>query len=152
MRDLIEKYDWADDPGLDLALTVAVVERCARDRVIEVYGGQPMSPVGALTFDEALVPKSDFGKYFQIQVLERDRHVMVVENNGWSGSVPEIARRASADGGRFFGVYWSFNAIHMLSQAIDGKMTAYLELMPGSPSYDANELVPPWIHSVDFNV
>ncbi|MCP2169845.1 DUF6461 domain-containing protein [Goodfellowiella coeruleoviolacea] len=152
MRELIKKYEWAEDPGLDLAMTVAVVAGATSDRVIGVYGGDPARPVGSLTFDEALVPEPDFGKYFQIQVLERDRHVVVLENNGWSGSVPEIARRASAGGGRFFGVYWSFNAIHLLSQAIDGKMTAYLELMTGCPSYDVHELVPPWMHGVGVTV
>lgn len=56
------------------------------------------------------------------------------ENNGWSGSHVEIAGRCSAGGGSFFSVYWGVDAFGLLTQAVDGELTARFEsLYPFDP-------------------
>src|SRR6266498_2520611 len=71
---------------------------------------------------------------------------VLLVTNGWSGSIPEIARRCSAHGGHFFSVYWNVNAFGMLVEAIDGKVTAHFEslypIAPDPPQPD--EVRPPW--------
>jgi hypothetical protein len=146
LKDMIDKYAWVNDIE---AWTVAVVSGQPADEVVRIYGGDPASPVGDYFFAQARDLQG--GAYpdplrFHLQVLSHGDHVVALENNGWSGSVPEIARRCSAHGGHFFSVYWNVNAFGMLVEAIDGKVTAYFEsLYPIAPEPpQSGEVRPAW--------
>lgn len=150
MRDLIAKYGWlAEYP--DLAWTVAVIKGRTADEVVRIYGGDPSQPIGELTFEEAWVAESDFGQYFHLQTLVVDDQVLAIENNGWSGSLPEIARRCSAAGGQFMSVYWGPTASQVMA-AVDGVVTAYFDPLyvePGEGPGD-DERYPTWLVPEDF--
>ena len=153
LDDLIGKYAWVKQVE---AWTVAVVEGHATDEVIRIYGGDPDESVGDYHFAQ-MADLQGSGTpeplRFHLQVLTQGRHVVAIENNGWSGSMPEIARRCSADGGRFFSVYWNVNAFGMLTQAIDGTVTACFEfLYPFVPEPYPHEIRPDWAIGPEINV
>lgn len=143
MRPLIDRYRWVDDPDLDLAWTVATITGRTADEVVQTYGGDPADPVGELTYEGAGVPYDDFGKYFHLQILVPDGHVVAIENNGWSGTLPETGRRASANGAAFFSVYWSPSADRLM-QAVDGTVTAYFNPLRYDPADDRFDVYPAW--------
>ncbi|MCT2581710.1 DUF6461 domain-containing protein [Actinophytocola gossypii] len=145
--ELVDKYAWAADVALE-AWTVAVVQGRSVEDVLLVYGADPAAPVGGLTFagvDELRGPQVDQLDLY-VQVKSGAGHVVAIENNGWSGSLPEIARRCSASGHRFFSVYWNANGFGMVTQAIDGEVTAGFEMneptLPGPA--DEWERRPSW--------
>ncbi|MCP2257261.1 hypothetical protein LX15_000946 [Streptoalloteichus tenebrarius] len=145
LTELAGKYTWARDIE---AWTAAVIEGRTADEVIRAYGGEAGNPVGYYTFPEAGDLQGPGGLEplrFHVQVLDTAGHVVAMENNGWTGSIPEIARRCSANGGRFFSVYWTVNASGTVCQAIDGQVTAYFEsLYPIAPDTQPGEIRPPW--------
>lgn len=146
LAELVEKYVWVRDIE---AWTVSVIEGRTPEKVISAYGGDPEISVGKYTFDEARDLQGRGGPdalQFHLQIVHQDWHVVAIENNGWSGSVPEIARRCSVGGGRFFSVYWNVNAFGTVCQAIDGKVTAYFEsLYPFAPEpAQPGEVRPRW--------
>ncbi len=145
LDDLIGKYEWVT--SID-AWTVAVVEGPDADEVVRIYGADPADSVGRFSFGGAFgLQGDDYNNLkFHIQILDSARHVVVLENNGWAGSVPEIARRCSAEGGTFFSVYWNVNAFGKVTQAIDGRVTAYFEsLFPFESDTDPPTTIrPPW--------
>jgi hypothetical protein len=149
MRELRAKYAWADE-DYDLAWTVGIFENVAADAMVALYGGKPADKLGDMTFDDAMMRRNEcFDEYAVLQV-KTDRHYAVaIEPNGWTGNVPEIARRASADGGHFFSVYWSPSAFQIL-EAKDGQVTASFDPnfigLPGG----ANDLLPGWVGDDDF--
>lgn len=126
LDDLIDKYAWVKRME---AWTVAAVEGRGADEVVRIYGGDPAGPVGDYTFAEAdaLDGHDPDNIQFFLQVRSHGRYVVAVEHDGYSGSLPEIARRCSAGGGQFFSVYWNINAFGLLTQAIDGTVTARFE-------------------------
>ncbi|MGX7824521.1 DUF6461 domain-containing protein [Actinokineospora sp. 24-640] len=141
MRELIGRYDWVR--GLDIVLTFAVVVGSSADDVVRVYGGDPAERL-SLTMAEAEDAALDDEGGFYFQVFQHGTSVVAVENNGWSGTVPEVARRASA-GGRFLSVHWNANGLFRVTEAVNGAVTAYFE--PGSgPAPD--DVVPGWASSV----
>lgn len=142
---LIDKYAWVKDIE---AWTVAVVEGATVDDVIRIYGGNPGVSVGNYYFAD-MADLQGAGEpeplKFHVQVFNHDRYVVALENNGYTGSVPEIARRCSAGDGRFFSVFWNVNAFGMLTQAIGGKVTASVEaLYPVLPESYPHEVRPTW--------
>lgn len=146
MWELTEKYAWADEDE-NLAWTVAVIDGFDADEVIRIYGGDPAQPLGQWTFDDAWVPEDDFGEYFYVQVITHDGYVVAIEPNGWTGKVAEIARRASADGGRFFSVYWNADGRWYIVQAINGAVTGSFDVALRYPT----DLLPAWAVEVDFS-
>lgn len=149
MRELMNKYAWADEDH-DLAWTVAVTEGMDSGYLLALYGGSPAGHLGKLTFAEAMKHRNDhFDDYAVVQLLEHDRQLVAVEPNGWTGNVPEIARRATGSGGTFFSVYWSPSAFQVL-QATDGHITASFDPnFIGLPA-GANDLLPGWVGDDDF--
>jgi len=143
LDQLARGYRWVNDIE---ALTVAAIHGRTVDEVICGYGGDPGRPVGRYTFAEV----GDLGTdpdepVFHLQVAERCGYVVAVENDGFSGNLPEIARRCSASGGAFFSVYWNINAYGMLTQAVDGAITARFEsLHPLLPEPYPHEVRPAW--------
>ncbi|MGQ0841750.1 hypothetical protein [Actinokineospora sp.] len=147
MRDLAERYAWFDQ-ARDMDMTLAVIRGHSVGEVVSLYGGNPAEPVDMVPFQQAFVSEEDFGRYFHLQVKSRPGYVVAIEPNGWSGNVPEIARRASAGGGHFFSVYWSPSASGVL-QAIDGTVTACFDpvLFDPTAEFDVN---PTWASETDF--
>ncbi|GLZ43204.1 DUF6461 domain-containing protein [Actinokineospora sp. NBRC 105648] len=143
MRSLIEHYLWIEDPSLDLVWTIAVVRSTSVDRVVRTYGGDPSQPV-EMTFQEAEADAAEQpGAYFNAQAFSAGHHVVVIENNGWSGSVPELGRRASVDDSHYFSFYHSHTGNRVL-QAVDGQVTACFDPMfVGYPAAQA-DLTPDW--------
>jgi hypothetical protein len=142
--DLVRRYEWVR--GIE-AWTIAVVHGRTVGDVVEAYGGNPTSPIGELTFagvEEHRGPDMDHLDFY-LQVLEHGGQVVAIENNGYSGAFPEIARRCARGRGRFFSVYWSIAAAGMVTQAVDGVITARFEpLYPFDAKEDAWERRPGW--------
>lgn len=152
MRDLATKYEWFDT-AYDLSWTVAVIEGRAADDVVRVYGGDPEQPAGTWTYRQATVPETEFGHYFHVQTLTHDRYVVAIENNGWSGSIPEIARRASQGKARYLSVYWNVNGMSNITQAENGRVIAYFDPLyveEGEGPQDG-EIYPEWIKGLTID-
>ena len=143
LDDLARSYLWVNEIE---ALTVAAIRGRTLEEVVRSYGGDPATPVGEYTFADAGALATDPDRpAFHLQVVERDGRVVAVENDGYSGNLPEIARRCSAGGGPFLSVYWNVNAYGMLTQAVDGVPTARFEsLYPLLPEPHAGEVRPAW--------
>lgn len=124
LQGQIEKYSWANEIE---AWTVAAVKGRTVDEVISIYGGDSADPIGTYHFAQMFDLQGDdpYNLKFHVQTFNRPPYVVVIENNGWSGSVPEIARRCSADDGQFFSVFWSLTGSGAVTQAIDGVVTAH---------------------------
>lgn len=145
---MLDRYQWANE-DYDLSWTVAAVEGRPEAEVIRAYGGDPNHPIGLMPFADtmALVSEEDLGDYGFIQTMATGRHVVVLENNGWLGSRPELAERVTADGGKFFSVQWS-PVTSRIVQAENGKLLADFE--PLFANEDTDELVPQWAHEAVF--
>lgn len=145
MPGVTDKYSWIGQ-DYDLVWTVAVIDDVAGPEVLRAYGADPEQQPQMLTFRQAGVPEEDFGTYFYLQLLSHAGRVVAIENNGWSGDVPEIARRATKSGGRFFSVYWSMTGVYRITQAVHGTVVAHFDpLAVGYPLGDA-DLHPRWIN------
>jgi hypothetical protein len=140
----VRRYAWVN--GID-AWTIAVISGRIADEAIRIYGGDPSQSLGELTFadlDERRAQSGDSIE-FHLQVVPHSEFVVAVENDGYSGAFPEIARRCSADGGSFFSVYWNIHAAGMVTQAIDGAIVANFEsLFVMEPEQRAWERRPDW--------
>ncbi|WP_309117048.1 DUF6461 domain-containing protein [Saccharothrix sp.] len=140
--DVTIRYAWVNEIE---AMTVAIVRGSTSAQVLDVYGGNPTS-VGDYPFAQLADLQGDgTDMRFHVQFIDLDDRVVVLENNGWSGSLPEIARRCSADGGEFFSVYWNVNGFGLVTAADDGTVTARFEhLYPYAPQAAPHEVRPDW--------
>ncbi len=142
--EAVRKYGWVDDIE---AWTVAVIAGATAEEVVRIYGGDPTEPVGDLTFaelDDRRVAPGDSAR-FHLRIARLGGVVVAIENDGYSGAFPEIARRCSAGGGTFFGVYWNIHAAGFVTEAIDGVVTARFEsLYPIAPEARPSERRPEW--------
>lgn len=143
LGNLADKYAWVKEIE---AWTVAVAIGTTRHELVRIYGGDPDDPIGEYLFSQMADLGGDPDSLkFHMQVIETGEHVVAVENNGWSGSHTEIARQCSADGRSFFSVYWNVNSFGLLTQAVNGKVTARFEfLYPIAPTKAAGEIRPSW--------
>ncbi|WP_433268977.1 DUF6461 domain-containing protein [Actinosynnema sp. CS-041913] len=148
MHQLIEAYDWIEHQ--DVVLTFAVIQRSTTQEVVRVYGGDPVQSQLMTTIEAEDAALDDPG-FFYIQVFEHQEHVIALENNGWSGTIPEIARRVSADGATFFSVHWNVNGLFRITGAEDGTVTASFDPMRVDAD-DPGDLVPSWATNVPFEV
>jgi hypothetical protein len=154
VQELIEQYAWVKEIE---AWTVAVIEDRPADDVVRIYGGVPDKPVGEYLFAGMTDLQGD-GVFDElrhyVQVVNAGRFVVALENNGWTGSLPDIARRCSAGSGQFFSVYWNVNAYGFVTQAIDGEVTARFDFL--SPISleppQAGERRPAWAVGPDTDV
>jgi hypothetical protein len=144
-----DTYTWADDDA-DLVLTAAVIGGSSADEVVRIYGANP-SEQERLSFNDAWPPQDDFGKYFYAQVFIHDRHVIVIEPNGWAGAIAEIARRASR-AGRFTSVSWNMTGAYRVIEAQNGKVTAHFDPFAVGYPGGMGDLQPDWIESVAFRI
>lgn len=145
MRELIDRYQWVQQ--LDVVMTFAVIQGRSVDEVVRIYGGDPAKSQ-LMTTIEAEDAGLDDDFYFQ--VFEHQDAVVALENNGWSGTVPEIARRASADEGRFFSVHWNGNGMFRITEARGGKVVAYFEPTFGTEPTAPDDIVPEWAAGLEL--
>jgi Family of unknown function (DUF6461) len=103
--------------GLRDAACLTLVAAAEPTTVIDRFGGQPTG-----TSDVIPHPNADL-HHPVIAVTRLPGWVLVIENNGWQGSRPEVLRRVSA-GTRAISVYWSTAASPRLSYALDGVIVA----------------------------
>lgn len=148
MRELIDSYQWVQQ--LDVVMTFAVIRGCSADEVVRIYGGDPKQRQ-LMTTVEAEDAGLDDGDDFYFQVFEHQDAVVALENNGWSGTVPEIARRASADEGRFFSVHWNGNGMFRITEACGGKVTAYFEPTFGAQPAAPDDVIPEWATGLELH-
>ncbi|MGH3759887.1 DUF6461 domain-containing protein [Actinophytocola sp.] len=150
MRQLIDKYAWIQEYDT-LAWTVAVIQGRTEPDVIAVYGGDPAESLESRPFDDAIVPDEDFGTWFYLQTVTADTAVVAIENNGWTGTVPEIARRATAAGGRFCSVHWNVEGRWRIVQANDGQVTACFDVSMAADGMDTFDKLPAWLDDADLS-
>jgi hypothetical protein len=117
---LVERYRWAEQDGL-VALTITVVVGRTEDEVIQAFGGT-QAPRRIMTFRQIgdILALPEAGSFHPMLIVSNGSYVVTIENTGYHGSIPEIARRASAHGGRFFSAYWDMHGDHQVMYAEDG--------------------------------
>jgi hypothetical protein len=157
--ELVARYRWADeadDENLH-ALTIAMVSGAKEDEVIRAFGGDSDSS-RSMPFPEVL--DEAFGGYPEVpgllQVLSVGDLVVTLEG-GYRGSVPEVARRASAAGGAFFSISWDVNGGLQVMYALKGGVDGVLEdpsWIEDAPYMDADECpeIPAWAEGAPFTL
>lgn len=150
MRQLIDKYAWITAYDT-LGWTAAVIHGRTEAEVINIYGGNPDQPLEPRPFEDALVPDEHFGTWFYLQTVTTGDTVVAIENNGWTGTIPEIARRASAGGGQFFSVSWTVEGRWRILQAKNGQVTASFDVLHAVNRTDPFDKLPAWLDHVDLS-
>lgn len=150
MRQLIDRYAWIKEYDT-LGWTAAVIQGRTEPEVVKIYGGDTSQPLEPRPFSDAVMPEDDYGSWFYLQTVATDRFVVAIENNGWTGTLPEIGRRASTDGGRFFSVYWTVEGRWRILEAEDGQVTAYFDVARAVYRTDPFDKLPSWIDEVDLS-
>ncbi len=102
MWNLMRRYAWADDPALDLTWCVSVVEGMSMASVVEAFGGARGTARKAAFRETEAEAGAHFGEFTNLVVIPHDQHIVTIDSYGYSGIVPETARRASKVGGRYF--------------------------------------------------
>lgn len=146
MPELTGKYDWIK--YLDVVLTFAVVSGRTPDDVVRVYGGDPAGP-HLMTTAEAEDAALDDAGHAYVQVFEHQGVTVALENNSWSGTIPEIARRASTSKTHFMSVHWNVNGAFQVVEAVDGRIVAFLDPARVGAK-DPGEVRPSWLDEVHF--
>ena len=149
MRELIDTYAWADEDP-DLVLTLAVVSGTSERELVSVYGGAGVEPT-SMRFVDSWVTDDDIGSWFYVQVVTDGDFTVALEQNGWVGDPPEIARRASR-GGRFVSTYWSVTGVSRIVEAEQGKLEASFDPFMIEQPVGAGDQVPGWAADVVFDV
>nr|WP_285556841.1 DUF6461 domain-containing protein [Streptomyces hygroscopicus] len=151
-EDLVARYAWADADELD-AYTFSVIAGKAENEVIRAFGGDPGAS-RPMTFAETVEEQAAhlYEDHELLRVLTVDRRVIAIEW-GYHGSIPEVARRASADGGEFFSVYRSVNARHQVMHALDGHVDGEFDPfeLEDAAWMDPEPAVPAWAEGVAFH-
>nr|WTB31872.1 DUF6461 domain-containing protein [Streptomyces sp. NBC_00830] len=149
--DLVAQYAWADADEPD-AYTFSVTSGKTEDEVIRVFGGDAAAS-RMMTFAEAVDEQAShlYEDYELLHVVAVEKHVIAIEW-GYHGSIPEIARRASADGGEFFSVHRNINARYQVTHALDGRVDAMFDPfgLEDATWMDRQREVPTWAQDVTF--
>ncbi|MFI6085564.1 DUF6461 domain-containing protein [Streptomyces sp. NPDC051217] len=152
-EDLVARYAWADTDAPE-AYTFSVVAGKSEDDVIRAFGGDP-GESRLMTFTEAADEQADhlYEDYELLRVVTVKEHVVAIEW-GYHGSLPEIARRASADGGEFFSVHRDVNARHQVIRAVDGRVDGAFDPfeLEDLDWLDPRPEVPAWAEDVAFHM
>ena len=105
-----------------MAVCVTIVTGLDAAEAVRRLGGN-VATERASTFDEA------FNAYPETAHVLFDalpRGVLLVENNGWEGSRPEVASKLSRDG-ELVSIYWSVNAHMRFMYAVDGDVVVWFD-------------------------
>ncbi|MGP4084425.1 DUF6461 domain-containing protein [Streptomyces sp. KR55] len=152
-EDLVARYAWADADEPD-AYTFSVIAGKTENEVIRAFGGDPGAS-RLMTFAETSDEQAAhlYEDYELLRVVTVDRRVIAIEW-GYHGSIPEIARRASADGGEFFSVYRSVNAGYQVMHALDGHVDGMFDPfeLEDAAWMDPEPEVPAWAEGVAFHM
>ncbi|CCK29009.1 hypothetical protein BN159_4630 [Streptomyces davaonensis JCM 4913] len=152
-EDLVARYARADADELD-AYTFSVIAGKTENEVIRAFGGDPEAS-RLMTFAEASDEQAAhiYKDYELLRVLTVDRRVITMEC-GYHGSIPEIARRTSADGGEFFSVYRSVNARYQVMHAVDGHVDGMFDPfeLEDAAWMEPEPEVPSWAEGVAFHM
>ncbi|MFB8085803.1 DUF6461 domain-containing protein [Streptomyces sp. NPDC055992] len=150
---LVTRYAWADADE-PVAFTFSVVAGASEDEVIRAFGGDPGGP-RQMTFDEAADEQAAhlYKDHHLLGVMTAGHHVIAIEP-GFHGCIPEVARRASADGGEFFSVYKSVNARYQVMHALDGSVDGLFDPfeLEDAAWMDPQPDVPAWAEGIDFHM
>ncbi|PPK67183.1 DUF6461 domain-containing protein [Actinokineospora auranticolor] len=114
-------YLWVSESRISVGATVTVVDGLSRDEVIRAFGADPADPV---TVDRMYETYTDQW----LALVERDDRVVVVEDNGFQGSRPEVIRELSR-AGRAASMFWNVNALTRVSLARGGELLLQGEVM-----------------------
>ncbi len=151
--DLVAQYAWADADEPE-AYTFSVISGKTEDEVIGAFGGDPAAS-RTMTFAESVDEQAShlYEDYELLRVVTVDRHVIAIEW-GFHGSIPEIARRASAGGGEFFSVYRNVNARYQVLHALDGRVDGMFDPfdLEDAAWMDPKPEVPVWAEGVTFHM
>jgi len=146
----MERYAWADDPAVDLTWCVSVIEGSDEATVVRVFGGDSVD-ARPMTFREAEADAGEhFGEYTNLVVVCHDHHVVAMDSYGYSGTVPEIARRASTGRGKMFSFHTDVNGNSRIVQAIDGEIVAFFEPLFVNNRDLSHPRRPAWVEDVEF--
>ncbi|OIK01589.1 hypothetical protein BIV24_00775 [Streptomyces colonosanans] len=152
-EDLVTRYAWADADEPD-AFTFSVIAGKTEDEVIQAFGGDPRAS-RLMTFAETVEEQAGhlYEDYELLRVVSAERHVIAIEW-GYYGSIPEIARRASVDGGEFFSVYRSLNARYQVVHALDGRVDGMFDPfeLEDAAWMEPEPEVPAWAEGVAFHM
>ncbi|MFC8826253.1 DUF6461 domain-containing protein [Streptomyces sp. NPDC057137] len=146
--DLVARYAWADADAPE-AYTFSVVAGRSEDDVIRAFGGDP-GESRLMTFAEAADEQADhlYEDYELLRVVTSKEHVVAIEW-GYHGSLPEIGRRASADGGEFFSVHRDVNGRQQVMRAVGGRVDGAFD---PCELEDPEDEVPTWAEGVVFSM
>lgn len=147
MFESVNRFAWIESH--DVALTVAVVTGGEESAVIRGYGGRPEERMELTLAEAERMAARDGGGV--VCVLGAAGQVVAVESNGWSGSIPELARRLSAPPATgFFSVSWSVEATFRILAATAGVVTEWFDPLYGGAAAGPADLVPPWAAGAGF--
>lgn len=146
---LVERYRWAEVDGL-VALTISVVAGRPEEEAIAAFGGSG-APRRIMTFRQIgdLLAVPEAGSFHPMLVVRTGSYVVTMENTGYHGSIPEIARRASVGGGRFFSAYWDMHGDRQVMYAEDGRVRALFDPVDGPRTRPGSTVpLPRWADGV----
>jgi hypothetical protein len=164
--EMVRRYGWLDEGeevlggSLFESYTVSVVRGRTEDEVIRGFGGDPAAEPQMLTFAEAVEEATAHGGYADdyelLGVVSSGEYVVAIEW-GYRGSIPEIARRLSANGGEFFSAYGSINARYQVMHAQDGRVDGRFDPfdvadLEGRGEDDPPEELPAWAQDAPFHL
>ncbi|WP_405935361.1 DUF6461 domain-containing protein [Streptomyces sp. NBC_00726] len=151
-QELVSRHAWADADE-PIAFTFSVIAGKTEDEVVRAFGGDPGAS-RPMTFDEAAAEQAShlYEDHHLLGVVTAGRHVVAIES-GYYGCIPEIARRASADGGEFFSVYADVNARYEVMHALDGSVDGMFDpsLLEDAAWMDPKPDVPAWAEGIGFH-
>ncbi|MFJ7498034.1 DUF6461 domain-containing protein [Streptomyces sp. NPDC097727] len=152
-EDLVARYAWADADEPD-AYTFSVIAGKTENEVIRAFGGDPEAS-RLMTFAETVEEQAAHlcEDYELLRVLTVDRRVIAIEW-GYHGSIPEIDRRTSSDGGEFFSVYRGVNARYQVMHALDGHVDGMFDPfeLEDAAWMEPEPEVPTWAEGVAFHM
>ncbi|MEV6079758.1 DUF6461 domain-containing protein [Streptomyces sp. NPDC052069] len=151
--DLVARYAWADADELE-TYTFSVISGKTENEVIRAFGGDP-AVCRTMTFAEAADEQARhlYEEYTLLRVVTVDEHVIAIES-GYHGSIPEISRRASSDGGEFFSVLRTVNARYQVMHALDGRVDGMFDPfeLEDAAWMEPEPEVPAWADGVTFHM
>ncbi|MEV4706107.1 DUF6461 domain-containing protein [Actinoplanes sp. NPDC049316] len=117
-------YRWVRRSPLAMAATVTVITGATADQALRAFGADPRrpEPIDAILRDLSLQSSHDPW----VTLLDTGAAVLVVEENGFRGTRPEVLVAASS-GGRAASMFWNVNALTQLSLAERGRLLAAFE-------------------------
>jgi hypothetical protein len=132
-------YVWIDDTPLCVAGCLTVVTgMTANDVLADICGDRGEVPMSGSTarFGVARLPG---GSEMRVGVTAIPGGVLVVEDNGFVGAVPDVLARLSASG-RAASMFWNVNEHNAFSFAENGQLLGFVDLFDAEDPGFADEI------------